>query len=353
MKKILIIKTSAIGDVIQTFPVVEYLRNRFPDSQIDWVVEKSCASLLTAHPYVNKVLIVDTKKWRKNISRKEVQKEIKFFFTNLRDNKYDFLFDLQGNTKSALITFSAKSKEKIGFGLRSVPEVLNVLATNIRYNISKEINVRHRYLQVVQKFLKDEEKEFIPSKVILKIFEKDEIKLKEVLHGLADPIYMICFGSKWRNKQLSDETLIAYLKKLEQKKNPSYIFIYGNEEEEIVAKRLESIFPSRSKAVGKLSLPLWQALMAKVSLVIAMDSAALHLCGTTSTPSFSFFGPSKSHIYKPLGDHHRSFQGVCPYNKKFVHRCSNLRSCSTGACMRDLNINEIIAFQDKMPTSSK
>jgi heptosyltransferase-1 len=75
-----------------------------------------------------------------------------------------------------------------------------------------------------------------------------------------------------------------------------------------------------------------------------MDSATLHLCGTTSTPSFSLFGPSSASIYKPLGEHHVAFQGSCPYGRTFVKRCPILRTCKTGACMKDLTAKRI--FQD-------
>jgi heptosyltransferase-1 len=339
--KILIVKTSAIGDIVQTFPVVEYLRLRYPTASIHWVVEKRCASLVYAHPCVDEVIPVDTKSWRGVLWNSERRKEVVSFLRQLRRVEYDVLFDLQGNSKSGCITVMARAKEKVGFGYRSVSEKMNLLATSKKYEVPEGINVRLRYLKVVQDHFGDK-KPFTPTTVALKLEVEEEEKVQELTKGLTGLVYMVCFGSKWRNKQLPEETLILYLKTIAKEKDPYFLFVYGGAHEERVARDLHSAFPERSAVLGGLTLPVWQALMRQVSLVIAMDSAALHLCGTTNTPSFSIFGPSKSCIYKPLGDHHRSFQGVCPYNRTFAHRCPVLRTCRTGACIRALNVEQLI-----------
>lgn len=340
MNRILIVKTSAIGDLIQTFPVIDYLHRRFPEAKIHWIAEKNCASLAAAHPYVDEVISIETKKWRKSFWK--YRKEIQAAVQKLKSIEYDLLFDLQGNSKSAFITFCARAKEKVGFAFRSVPEKLNLLVTRKRYNVPLGINVRLRYLQIVQQYFKDDAS-FLHRGVTLKISLEEETLLKEIILDLPKPVYMICFGSHWPNKKLAEKTLLNFLQQLSL---PYFLFIYGNPEEERVAKDLQAAFPDRSKAVGNLSLPLWQALMTRVDRVIAMDSAALHLCGTTDTPSFSIFGPSSSAIYKPLGPQHLSFQGPCPYNRTFAHRCPRLRTCPTGACMRDLAPIQLLSVLD-------
>src|SRR3989338_583040 len=99
---ILLVRTSAIGDVIQTFPVLEYLHRTYPQAKIDWVVEQPIAPLLEqlrikGFSPLHRVLVIDTKRWRKNI----FLREIKAFYSLLRAVHYDLVFDCQGNTKSA------------------------------------------------------------------------------------------------------------------------------------------------------------------------------------------------------------------------------------------------------------
>nr|NGX37443.1 hypothetical protein [Chlamydiota bacterium] len=152
---------------------------------------------------------------------------------------------------------------------------------------------------------------------------------------------MICFGSNWRNKMLSEETLTEFLQLIDETLSPFFIFVFGNDEEREVADRLERAFSRNSHAIGNMSLPLWQRFMQMVEGVIAMDSAALHLCATTMTPCFSLFGPSSAAYYKPLGKQHYAFQGPCPYEVEFEKRCPHLRNCQSGSCLRDVSADTL------------
>lgn len=341
MNRLLIVKTSAIGDVIQTFPVLDYLRTRFPNAIIDWVVEKNCYELLTAHPDINEVLCINTKKWRRAPFSRENRLEIKAFFSQFAKKQYDLVIDLQGNTKSALFTFMAKATHKVGYGFDSVAEKLNLIATNHRFNISAFLHVQLRYLQLVQKYFQDSEV-YSWKNISLALKQKEEKRLSEIMSAFSNfPTFMVCFGSNWSNKRLSEKTLTKFISMLNDQFSPSFLFIHGNEEEKKIALGLKQLFLHKSEAVGELSIALWQNLMAKVDCVITMDSAALHLCATTKTPSFSIFGPSSSSVYKPLGTQHGAFQGSCPYAKVFDKRCPLLRSCVTGACMKELDVNAL------------
>lgn len=332
LMKFLIVKTSSLGDILQSFPVVEYLRKKFPEAQIDWVVERAGAALLSAHPDLHRVIIIDTNAWGDAPFSFETWRLVRKFYPELRETEYDVLFDLQGNIKSACITACAKAKEKVGFDWASAREKLNFLATSKRYYVAAQGNIRLRYLQLVQQYFEDTSP-FEPSKTLLKLTAEESERLDAFSLG-PSPL-MVCFGSRWQNKRLPDETLEQFLALLEESEHPAFLFVWGGEEERLLAERLTKRFPG-SQSIGELSLPLWQALMQRVDSVIAMDSASLHLCGTTSTPSFSCFGPSSAEVYRPLGVLHHSIQGSCPYGRTFDKHCPILRSCPTGACLRSL-----------------
>ncbi|NGX40045.1 MAG: Lipopolysaccharide heptosyltransferase 1 [Chlamydiae bacterium] len=347
MKQVLIVKTSAIGDVLHTLSVIDYLKGRFPRCQIDWVVEKPSASLLKSHPGLDRVLVVDTKLWRRSPFRH--RKAISSFIQEMRGKTYDVLFDLQGNAKSGLITAFASARRKVGYGWNTLPERLNYIATNVHLPACTEGNIRTRNLRLLLDYFGDDEPS-ISSRLSLLLTQREENRLQS-LKGLSfggGPKVMVCFGSKWRNKQLSEPVLLAFLKRVAAEVSPSFFFIYGNEKEKELAEKLELEFSGSGHAVGEMSLPLWQQLMEAMDLVLTVDSAALHLCGTTSTPSFSVFGPSSPHVYKPFGDEHTAFQGSCPYGQRFDQRCPRLRTCETGACIQnlsaDLLFNEFSKF---------
>ncbi len=314
--KILIVKTSALGDIIHTFPVLSYLRKRFPDAQIDWVVETRCKELVQAHPQISRVLTIDSKKWRKAPLRE---------WKGLRGCVYDLVFDLQGNIKSGAILAQTRAKKKIGFGWRSVSEWPNVLFTSKKINPPAGKNIREDYLAVVKGYFKDEEP-FESEPVELRITEAQQALVESILSDAM----LVCPGAAWPNKQLGCDQLLTYLKNLD--KGP-YLFAWGSEEERESALQLAGHF-SDSSVLERYPLPVLQRIMAKSQLVIAMDSLPLHLCATTKTPTISFFGPSLAKKYAPIGDDHQTIQGECPYGVVFEKRCPKLRTCATGACLK-------------------
>ncbi len=343
MRSILIVKTSAIGDVIQTFPILDYLRQKFPEAQIDWVAEQGIVPLLQAHPQVSNVININTKVWRKSLFSSETRMAFRAFNETLRKSTYDVLFDLQGNTKSALVTACAKAKVKVGFGWNSVREKSNLLVTNRQINVPSDVNVRLKYLSLVQGYFNDISP-FAAQATRLKLSHEEQqrqIQLCEDPLLARRPRMMVCFGSKWANKRLDTDTLTAFLQRVAGDCDPSFLFIFGDEEEKKIADSLTQLFEGRSLSVGQLSLPLWQALMWEMDGVIAVDSAALHLCGTTQTPSLSVFGPSMASSYKPVEKRHVFVQGSCPYGRTFSSRCPILRTCATGACIRQIPVDEL------------
>lgn len=338
MEHFLIVKTSAIGDVIQSFHVAQLLKGRFPHCKVDWVVEKGIAPLLRAHPLIDQVLEIDTKFWRKTPLKSLAS--IGAFAKGLRQKNYDALFDLQSNSKSAVITMLAKARKKVGYGWQAVKEKPNYFATNVHLPIS-EINVRSKYAALIDTFFGPQENQQAQY-LRMNLTEEEEGRLQHLAKFSFDrPRIMVCFGSNWENKKLSIETLKRFLSLIPDA--PNFVFIYGNSAEKSIAEDLEREFSGHGQAVGGMSLPLWQRLMWEVDAMITMDSASLHLCATTPTPTFSLFGPSYAAAFKPLGESHYAFQGSCPYGERFDNRCSKLRTCKTGACLKEVTAQELMA----------
>lgn len=343
MKHILIIKTSAFGDIIHAYPTIQFLKQNYPDAEIDWVVESSCADLVRAHPDVSRALCVNTKKWRKRPFSLETYREVSIFLKDLRSKQYDVVFDLQGNVKSGLILSRTRSRNKVGFSRKDVPEWPNLLFTNKRYSLKKNNNIRTDYLSLVSSFLGKP----LPSaitQVQLQVTEEERCRIDKILNASIfndRAKVMVCPGSAWANKQLSESTLIEFLESVYKNSHCVFLFISGSQQEKALAERLNSHFPENSLCVERLTLPALQNLMNRCDVVIAMDSLPLHLAGTTSTRTFSVFGPSLARKYQPLGDQHIAYQGNCPYGRAFEKRCPILRTCPTGACMKNIPVKEL------------
>ena len=325
--KILIVKTSSLGDIIQALSVLDWLHSHFPKVQIDWIVEKSFEEILQAHPKIYRVIPLNIRKWKKGAL--QYRSEIKQAVCRLRENKYDCLIDLQGNIKSGILTALARSKEKIGMAFSSAPEWLNSLFLTHRYPLNQNSPISFQYLSILEQHWKIK-KNLIPENFLFKISQKEEEWIASILR--ENKKIMVCPASRWENKKLSFSNWIEIL----TKETPCHFyFAWGTEKEKKEAEAFHRYFLSSSTLLPKVSLPVWQRLMDTMDSIYSVDSSALHLAGTTKTPTYSFFGPSASKIYKPPGKQHRAFQGECPYGKKFVKRCPILRTCKTGACLKN------------------
>lgn len=108
MKKILLVKTSSLGDVVHNLPVASDIRAADPAAEIDWVVEESFAAIPRMHPAVARTLPVAIRRWRVGFLRAAVRDEIRNFLRELKRQAYDAVIDTQGLLKSALVAWSAR-----------------------------------------------------------------------------------------------------------------------------------------------------------------------------------------------------------------------------------------------------
>jgi heptosyltransferase-1 len=107
MTKILLIKTSSIGDVVHNFPAVSDLLAMLPGSRIDWVVEESLATIPALHPGVGEIIPAAVRRWRRSLWQRKTRDEIRTFVGRLHETRYDAVIDTQGLMKSALIARAA------------------------------------------------------------------------------------------------------------------------------------------------------------------------------------------------------------------------------------------------------
>lgn len=114
MKKILLVKTSSMGDVVHNLPVASDIRAVLPGAEISWVAEEPFAAIPRLHAAVGRVIPVALRRWRKTLWRRQTRDEIREFLRQLREQAYDAVIDTQGLLKSALI---ARVAQGMRFGL--------------------------------------------------------------------------------------------------------------------------------------------------------------------------------------------------------------------------------------------
>ena len=119
--KIAIVKLSALGDIIHTMIALQFIKNHYPDSQIDWIVDQQFKSVLENNPHIRKIHTVSFKKAKKEKSILSILKELNKVRAS---GEYDLVVDAQGLIKSAIVTRMISAKKYIGFGKKSIREPL-------------------------------------------------------------------------------------------------------------------------------------------------------------------------------------------------------------------------------------
>ena len=144
-EKILIIRLSAIGDVVHVLPALRLLRSHFPESKIAWLVVDKASDVLTGHPDIDDVIVFPRKKWQRTILKINktfnTLSDIISFYKRLRREHYDLVIDFQGNLKSGIMNLITSSEKKVGFGKGYCKE-LNYLTT--QYQVFPPEKKMHR-----------------------------------------------------------------------------------------------------------------------------------------------------------------------------------------------------------------
>ncbi len=330
-----------MGDVAQALRVAEYLKLRQNIETIGWIAEEPVLSLIKSYHYVDIVIPINSKKIRGGCSLSSSLEEWKNQKKVVAsEGEWDMVFDLQGNVKSALVNLSLKAKHKIGYGWKTAPEKCNVFSTTDRVNPPPGLSMRDEYLWIVQSFFEDKEKytpgPSIPLRLTVEQQKSVENEIKRWPQNGEKPIWIISSGSRWINKTCSSSSMLEILQRASDALNGIFfLFVAGSCEELREVGYFASHFISSSVVLFQPELPILSHLIMQADRVLSMDSLILHLASLTDTPTFSFYGPSSSAKYAPMRRLDGLFQGVCPYGEQFIKRCRILRSCASGACLRD------------------
>ena len=134
--RILIIRLSAVGDVIRTLPAVKAIKTYYPSSSVTWVVEEPSRALLESQPEIDEVILFPRRRWVEGIKspRKmwRTMREAWQFILDIRRGRFDVVLDFHGILKSGLLSFLSGSPVRVGFDRRTSREGERRLSTDAR-----------------------------------------------------------------------------------------------------------------------------------------------------------------------------------------------------------------------------
>jgi len=344
--KILIIKTSAIGDVIHTLPALNCLRNVYPDSRIDWLVEEAAAGAVLGHRAVDHVFVSKRKHWISLFRQGRWAAAWRGFITlirQLRATEYDLVIDFQGLLKSGIFVGLAKAARKAGFGRGMEHSEASWLFLNERITpVDMDQHALTRELLLLAGLK-------IPCDKIVFDFPvgaDDEAEAAALLNetgiDLTRPLIAINAMTTWPTKHWINKRF-SRVADLLLVMGMNVIFTGGPKDVDDIAEICNGMTGHGINLAGRTSLKVLAALYKRANLVITIDSGPMHLAAAMGTPVLALFGPTAPWRTGPFGPEHTVLRVEMTCSPCLKRQCKYHHEC-----MEQLTIDQVVEAAEKM-----
>lgn len=276
--RILLVKTSSLGDVIHNLPVVSDLRRSFPDAQIDWCVEETFIDLPRLHPEVSEIIPVALRRWRKSLAQPAVWREIGAFRKHIGRTVYDAILDTQGLIKSALISRQATGR-RYGYAAEVTREPLAARFYDDTFVIPRNVHAveRNRWLSAaVFDYPVD-----LPLNYGISTPAVD-------LPWLAGKRHALLFTATSRDDKLWDEGNWIIVARTLTDRGLTPVFPAGSALERQRAERIAAAVPGACVAPS-MSLCQLAGLIGGARLAIGVDTGLVHLATALLVPTIALY----------------------------------------------------------------
>lgn len=363
--RILLIKLSAVGDVVHTIPVLNKLRRRYPLARIDWLVRPQIADLVRHHPAISNVLLFARQEWD-TLTRTAwpALRNLGGLVAELRSARYDLTIDMQGQFRTALFTLASGAPVRIGFD-RPRPEIwqrserrLPAAAYRHGWKGAREgawiaythpIRISTLDAHAVDRYLRvgamlgcdDEPADF--SFVIPDASVASACGLL-ALHGVRDEasrstLVVLAPGTMWETKHWRTEEFADVARHFLARGRP--VALIGSKADGRVCSGIAAAAPGSIDLSGHTTLSELAAIIRMAAICITNDSGPMHLAVALERPVVSIFGPSDALWIGPYGRPHAVVSANLPCSPCYLRALD--RCPHDHACMRQVSAAAVIA----------
>ncbi|MDE2179232.1 MAG: glycosyltransferase family 9 protein [candidate division NC10 bacterium] len=339
-QRILIIKPSSLGDVVNALPFLSSLRRRYPDRYIAWLVEEEAAELLLGHPLLDRVIVSGRRRWRREVRMpfrgSATLREIAALIAELRQGRYDLVVDLQGLLKSALMVICAGARFRVG--LAGAREGSERALTHVVPLPPGPLHAVDRYLEVAR---------FLGADSLLKTFvfpsRPDDGARAEALlaeAGVKPDSLVIALNpqARWTTKLWGEERF-ARLGEMLARQHGARILVIGSSSDLPLARRLANgMDPAPFVAAGRTDLKVLIALLKRIDLLVTVDSGPMHLAAALGTPLIALFGPTDPRLIGPYGGDGVVLRVPLPCSPCSKRRCQIKED---RLCMHSISVEQV------------
>ena len=335
--KILILKFSALGDVVHTLPIAATIRKSLPDSHIAWMVEERYQDILAGNPDIDEVIPLRTKVWRKNWNSKSLG-EILNTIKTLRRQNFDLVLDLHGLLKSGVIAGLSGASTRVGFHRKNCKEKINTLFTNRKApHMTKGLHVVDMTLTLLQTALgKVEEAKLFPLQVPNEMDEKVARFFDQNPDLTRRPIIGINPGAGFESKQWELTRFAELADRVSEELGASILLTWGPGEE-LKAQQISAHMKQKNWIAPPTSILESIALYKRMALLVSCDSGPLHLVAALGIPTVSIFGPTDPTRNGAYGVNHEAVYKVLACSFCWKKTCP----LGTKECMQQVTVDEV------------
>lgn len=289
--KILIVKTSSMGDIIHAFPIVSDILYAYPQARIHWLAEESFSSVVSLHPSIRKVHVCAFRRWRRSLLRRDVWREMKQLAQRLREEAFDLVIDEQGLLRSAWIASWTKAPVH-GFSKDTVREPLATRFYQHTYPIHENEGAVRRYRMLAAAVLSYPMPR-TPPHFALQACADVSITQKK-------PYVSLVVNTSREEKLWPERYWVALGQKWHERGYTSVLY-WGNAQEKERVQRIAAKIPD-SVVAPRRSLDRTAVWLQQGSIMIGVDTGLAHLAAALGVPSVGIFVSTRTDILHLIGD---------------------------------------------------
>lgn len=297
--KVLVVKTSSMGDVIHTLPALTDAQKAIPDIQFDWVVEENFAEIPRWHTAVNRVIPVAIRRWRKHLFSAQTWREWQQFHSELKTEKYDAVIDAQGLIKSAVLVTKLAQGVKYGYDKHSAREGLSSLFYDKTFDIPYQQHAVERIRTLFSMALGYERAQDIGDYGIASHFAKKSEN---------STAYIVAIHATTREDKHWKESYWTELLQELSMRELEVRLPWGNEAEKSRAERLAKISPN-VVVLPKMSLSALAEQLAGAKAVVSVDTGLSHLTAALDKPNVILYGATDPKLIGAYGKNQHYLKG--------------------------------------------
>ncbi len=299
--KILILKPSSLGDVIQALPVLRLLKLHYRDAEIYWWIDSSLAPLLDGDPDLAGTILFHRKRWKSPLHWNEVFHSIRA----MRKHRFDLVIDLQSLLRSAFFAWFARGKKLVGLddGREGANGFYDVAVPRKDYYT----HAADWYLAVPTALKIPVHKNFTWLPENKKISESVKQKwfpdFKNPKSEIRNPkLIFLQPGARWENKRWPAEHFAALVCSLEREHPDARFVVVGGGDEAPLGEKISAALPEKVlNLCGLTSLPEMVELLRLADLLVTNDTGPMHVAAALGKPVVALFGPTEARRTGPYG----------------------------------------------------